>query len=110
MQSSGFSILSGPHVAELKEHFAPHQLGIGMKGGAEIEAHAGRVCYSGAHPGLRVLLKLDFRDAFNEIRHNCIIKGLPRLIRIGASFRGIRSVQRCSRWWFSPLSTIWSWS
>lgn len=58
---------------QLVDYFSPHQLGVGIKGGAEIGAHAARRYWSHAHDTAKAFLKLDFRNAFNEIRRDSLL-------------------------------------
>lgn len=48
---------------------APHQLGLGVPLGAEAAVHATRV-YLQDMPDCHLLLKLDFRNAFNSLRQD----------------------------------------
>ena len=48
---------------------APHQLGFGVPLGAEAAVHTGRV-YLQDMPDHHLLLKLDFRNAFNSLRRD----------------------------------------
>jgi hypothetical protein len=52
---------------ELEKTFSPHQLGVGVRGGAEAGAHAARRYWAAEHDGPRAFLKVDFRNAFNEL-------------------------------------------
>jgi len=51
---------------KLASFFYPHQLGIGTLGGCEAAVHSARR-YLEALPEDHVLVKLDFRNAFNSI-------------------------------------------
>ena len=55
--------------------FLPHQLGCGVMGGAEAAAHALRKFVEDASNGT-VLLKLDFKNAFNSIRRDVVAEKL----------------------------------
>ena len=57
------------------ESFLPHQLGCGTKGGAEAAAHAVRAFLKDASNGT-LLLKVDFKNAFNSIRRDVIAEKL----------------------------------
>lgn len=57
----------------LVEHFSPHQLGVGIRGGAEIGAHAARRYWNHPHTTPKAFLKIDFSNAFNEIRRDCLL-------------------------------------
>ncbi|OXA58286.1 Retrovirus-related Pol polyprotein from type-2 retrotransposable element R2DM [Folsomia candida] len=58
----------------LVEIFSPHQLGVGIKGGAEAAAHAARIYWNYSHDSPKAFLKLDFRNAFNEIRRDTLLQ------------------------------------
>ena len=50
----------------------PHQLGFGTALGAEAAVHAARSYLSNLHDG-HVIIKLDFRNAFNSIRRDLML-------------------------------------
>ena len=70
-------------VCNFSEVFAPAQLGFGVRGGAEAAAHAGRSFARTAGTG-DVLLKLDFKNAFNSMRRDhvaeCLVEHAPQLL------------------------------
>ena len=51
---------------------APHQLGLGVPLGTEAAVHATRV-YLQDMPDRHLLLKLDFRNAFNSLRQDTML-------------------------------------
>ena len=55
------------------DYLAPRQLGVGIRGGAEAAAHAARK-FVQASSGDSVLVKLDFKNAFNTVRRDCILE------------------------------------
>ncbi|OXA61805.1 RFX-like transcription factor daf-19 [Folsomia candida] len=67
----------------LVEYLSPHQLGVGVKGGAEAGAHAARIFFNASHHTPQAFLKMDFTpierrlflkmDAFNEIRRDVLL-------------------------------------
>ena len=57
----------------IADYLAPRQLGVGIKGGAEAAAHAARK-FLQVSSGESVLVKLDFKNAFNTIRRDCILE------------------------------------
>lgn len=60
---------------QLEQQFTPHQLGVGIRGGAEAGAHAARI-YINAAKQLGTpneFLKMDFRNAFNEVRRDAVL-------------------------------------
>ena len=52
---------------------APKQVGVCIKGGAEAAVHAARAFVDAEGPA-RVLVKLDFRNAFNTIRRDVVLE------------------------------------
>ena len=69
-------------VAKVAAHFvlddmisllAPRQLGFGVKGGAEAAVHAARSYLNHLHPD-GVMVKLDFRNAFNTVRRDKMLE------------------------------------
>ena len=71
-------------VEKLSEQFAPIQLGVGVPSGAEAAVHATRR-YVGSMPAENVFVKLDFSNAFNTLRRDCMLeavaKDLPEIYR-----------------------------
>ena len=58
---------------------APHQLGYGVPLGAEAAVHATRIFLQNLQPG-HLILKLDFRNAFNCLRRDKMIKAVGKLV------------------------------
>lgn len=58
----------------LSNLFLPNQLGVGIPNGAEAGAHAARIYYTSRHNGVRVFLKIDVKNAFNEIRRDALLR------------------------------------
>ena len=54
-------------------HFAPNQLGVGTPKGAEISVHAVRNFLQDPSSKGKVLLKIDFKNAFNTLRRDVIL-------------------------------------
>ena len=52
----------------------PEQVGCGTKGGAEAAVHAARCLVEEVQLGSRVLLKLDFKNAFNTIHRHVLLQ------------------------------------
>ena len=65
-------------VDEMAELLSPRQLGYGVRGGAEAAVHAGRK-YLQDLPSGHVLLKLDFKNAFNSIRRDKMLEAVRDL-------------------------------
>ena len=63
---------------------SPLQLGIGVPGGAEAAIHAVRR-YVTTMPDSHVVVKLDFANAFNTLRRDCLLEAaaleVPELYR-----------------------------
>jgi len=57
----------------LVEYLSPLQLGVG-KNGTEAGAHAARLYFNASHSTPKVFLKLDFKNAFNELRRDSMLK------------------------------------
>ena len=57
---------------------APHQLGFGVPLGAEAAVHASRIFLNNLQPG-HLILKLDFRNAFNCLRRDKMIAAVKQL-------------------------------
>jgi len=57
--------------------FAPLQLGVGVSGGAEAAVHAARR-YISTMPDSHVVVKLDFTNAFNTLRRDCMLEAVAR--------------------------------
>ena len=58
---------------QLPSTFQPHQLGVGTTSGAEAIVHACRNLIGDAGSTNKVLLKTDFKNAFNTIRRDCVL-------------------------------------
>ena len=62
-------------VEDMAALLAPRQLGYGVKGGAEAAVHAARKFLSNMDPDC-AFVKLDFRNAFNCIRRDCMLQAV----------------------------------
>ena len=59
---------------EISQSFAGRNFGVGCKGGVEVVAHSLRDCLK-EHKGSKLgLLKIDFRNAFNEVKRAHFVK------------------------------------
>jgi len=67
---------------------APHQVGVGVRGGCEAAVHTARSFLEGCSPN-EGILKIDFRNAFNTVRRDvvleCVAEHLPDLLPFVAS-------------------------
>jgi hypothetical protein len=61
-------------VDKLESKFRPHQLGFGTKGGIEAAIHSVRRYLQYPHQSTKVLLKIDFLNAFNMLDRDTILK------------------------------------
>lgn len=64
----------------LSNSFLPHQLGVGIKNGAEAGAHATRFYYKSKHNSIRIFLKIDVKNAFNEIRRDAMLQKVKQIV------------------------------
>ena len=76
--------MAGRHISEaMGALLAPRLLGYGTSQGAEAAVHAARLYLNNLQP-CQVILKLDFRNAFNSILHDnmlCVVEDLaPELV------------------------------
>jgi hypothetical protein len=82
------ALIASPACAPL---LAPSQLGVGAKGGAEAVVHAARRFLDANVEG-RAFVKLDFTNAFNSIRRDCVLEAVansyPDLLPFVASAYG----------------------
>jgi hypothetical protein len=61
-------------------YLRPHQLGFGTKGGAEGIVHAVRRCLDSPSTVPRILVKLDFKNAFNSITRDNMLKQVASIV------------------------------
>jgi Reverse transcriptase (RNA-dependent DNA polymerase) len=59
--------------AIFRDTLLPHQVGVGVKGGAEAAVLAVRTHLSTPHAGTKIMVKLDFANAFNTIARGKIL-------------------------------------
>ncbi len=60
--------------------FQPNQLGVGIKNGAEAGAHAARLFYNSEHESIKIFLKIDVKNAFNEVRRDIVLQEVKKQI------------------------------
>lgn len=58
--------------------FRQNQLGVGIKNGAEADAHASRIYFNTKHESIKIFLKIDVKNAFNEIRRDSMLEEVKR--------------------------------
>ena len=61
-----------------KQLFQPHQMGVGTPKGAEAAVHAVRAYVTNPNLTDKVLLKIDFRNAFNQVRRDVILNQVKK--------------------------------
>ena len=89
----------GHHVMEdMGTILAPHQLGYGTKNGAEAAVHAARLFLQGMVDD-QVMLKLDFKKAFNCIRRDKMLKAVEDLAPIILPFVASAYCSTTSLFW-----------
>lgn len=72
-----------PEMKKLADLFQPTQMGCGIPGGVEAATHAARTFLSTRSDKPKVLIKLDFQNAFNTLRRDWLLRQVrkyaPRL-------------------------------
>jgi hypothetical protein len=58
----------------VNSYLSPHQLGVATKLGCEAAIHTTRTFVNNDQNRGKVLLKLDFKNAFNSVQRDCILK------------------------------------
>jgi hypothetical protein len=58
----------------VNSYLSPHQLGVATKLGCEAAIHTTRTFVNNDQNRGKVLLKLDFKNAFNSVERDCILK------------------------------------
>jgi hypothetical protein len=58
----------------VNSYFSPHQLWLATKLGCEAAIHTARTFVNNDQNRGKVLLKLDFKNAFNSVERDCILK------------------------------------
>ena len=61
-----------------KTTFLPAQVGVGIQAGAESAIHTCRKFIKASHANPKILLKVDFSNAFNNIRRDVMLKELRK--------------------------------
>ena len=92
-------VASGKVMVEMVTLLSPRQLGYGVSKGAEAAVHAARF-YLRNIGSNKVLLKLDFTNAFNSIRRDKMLEAVQRLAP--SSYPFVHAV------YSSPSSLFWS--
>ena len=68
-------VASNKALEDMATMLAPHQLGYGVKGGAEAVVHSARLFLRNLKPD-QALLKLDFKNAFNSIHRDKMLSSV----------------------------------
>ena len=63
-----------------KDFFYPHQLGVGTPKGKESAVHAIRAYIKSEKTSDKVLLKIDFKNAFNQVSRDMILNEVKILV------------------------------
>lgn len=58
---------------EISQYFSPHQVGFGIKSGCEAAIHATRTFIHSSKSSNRILLKIDFKNAFNSVERDVML-------------------------------------
>jgi hypothetical protein len=58
-------------LSDVGASLQPHQLGVGVRGGAQIVGHAARACSENAET---VTLQVDIMNAFNSVSRNAVLE------------------------------------
>lgn len=66
--------------SKLCNTFQPNQIGVGIKNGAEAGAHAARVFFNSKHKSIKIFLKIDVKNAFNEVRRDVVLREVKEKI------------------------------
>lgn len=67
--------IASSRIAErIGNELRPKQLGFGTRGGCEAGVHAARHFVNFAHTTMKILVKLDFRNAYNEIERHPLLQ------------------------------------
>ena len=81
---------------EMTNLLAPHQLGYGVRGGAEAAVHAARRFLHGMDQK-QAIVKLNFANAFNSVRRDCVPSAVQILCPI-FTCSSIRHMQHHPTW------------
>ena len=60
--------------------FHPHQLGVALPRGAEIGVHTLRQYITSKHETDKVILKIDYKNAFNSIRRDKVLEKVKQYV------------------------------
>ena len=92
-------VIGSKVMEEVGELLAPWQLGYGVKRGAEATVHAARL-YLQDLDLTKALLKLDFRNAFNSVRRDMMLRAVQEWAP--SIFRFVHSA------YSSPSTLFWA--
>ena len=68
-------VASNKALEDMATMLSPHQLGYGVKGGAEAVVHSARLFLRNLKPD-QALLKLDFKNAFNSVHRDKMLSSV----------------------------------
>ena len=77
-------------AGEFRAMFLPQQVGCSISGGAEAVVHSARAQINSISDGTRVLLKLDFENAFNSLLRGYLLRQVRD--KIPTAFRFLHQV------------------
>ena len=66
-------------MSRIGDYFTPIQLGVGVSGGCESAVHATRH-FMKSMPNKFVIAKLDFTNAFNNLRRDAMLKAVYKTV------------------------------
>ena len=78
-------MLINSSCVKLASHFAPLQLDVGTQSGAEAAIHAVRR-YAENLPKDYIIVKMDFKNAFNTLRRDTMLKAIRRELPVLYNF------------------------
>ena len=72
-------------IEDMAQLLAPHQLGYGVHGGAEAAMHAA-CCFLNNMSTEQAVVKLDFANAINSLRRDCMLEAVCSIFPLIYSF------------------------
>lgn len=64
---------------KLSSYLLPHQIGFGVKHGCEAAVHALRATIRKSRNSTKIVLKIDFKNAFNSINRDEMLKNIEEI-------------------------------
>ena len=98
---TGKCLMSQLHTSA-RQHFFPAQVGVAVSGGAEAAVHAVRAWLDRhSHSQNKVLLKLDFENAFNTISRDHVLSA------VRSHFPALARAMDCMVLWNGLFLAVW---